>query len=41
MKRKLPILLWNALVDAIPILLPLIIDNKDKIIKSAKKVKIN
>lgn len=41
MKRKLPILLWNAFVDAIPILLPLVIQHKDTIIKKAKKVKIN
>jgi adenylyl- and sulfurtransferase ThiI len=41
MKTKISKLLWNALVDAIPILLPLIVQHKDKIIKGAKKVRIN
>jgi adenylyl- and sulfurtransferase ThiI len=41
MKTKAAIIVWNAFVGLIPILLPLIIDNKDKILKSAKKIKIN
>lgn len=40
MKRKAAIIVWNALVDAIPILLPLIIQHKDLIIKKAKKIKV-
>jgi adenylyl- and sulfurtransferase ThiI len=41
MKKKAAIILWNAFVDAIPILLPLIVQNKDLIIKNAKKIKVN
>ncbi len=39
MKSKILIFLWNAFVDAIPIILPFIIQNKDVIIKNAKKIK--
>jgi len=41
MKKKFAIILWNAIVDAIPILLPLILQHKDLIIKNAKKIKVN
>lgn len=41
MKKRAAIILWNAFVDAIPILLPLVIQHKDKIIKHAKKIKLN
>lgn len=41
MKTKALILTWNALVGLIPIVLPLIVQHKDTIIKSAKKIKIN
>lgn len=41
MKRKATIIVWNALVDAIPIILPLIIQHKDLIIKNAKRIKVN
>jgi hypothetical protein len=41
MKKKVAIILWNALVDAIPIILPLVIQHKDVIITKAKKIKIN
>ena len=40
MKKKLLIMGWNAFVEAIPIILPLVIDNKDIIIKNAKKIKV-
>jgi adenylyl- and sulfurtransferase ThiI len=40
-KKKAAIILWNAFVDTIPIILPLVIQHKDKIVKNAKKIKIN
>ena len=41
MKKKAAIILWNALVDALPIIIPLVIQHKDTIIKKAKKIKLN
>jgi hypothetical protein len=41
MKTKPVILLWNTLVGLVPIVLPLIVQHKDTIIKNAKRVKIN
>jgi hypothetical protein len=40
MKKKLLIVGWNAFVDAIPILVPIILNNKDKILKCVKKIKV-
>ena len=40
MKKKLLVIGWNIFVDAIPIILPFVIDNKDTIIKHAKKIKV-
>ena len=40
MKKKLLIIGWNALIDAIPILVPIILNNKDTIIKNVKKIKV-
>ena len=41
MKLKPLITVWNALVTVVPVVLPLIVQHKDTIIKHAKKVKIN
>ena len=41
MKRiKLVALLWNFGVDCVVLLLPLIVQHKDTIIKHAKKIKV-
>jgi hypothetical protein len=40
MKKKLLVMGWNTFVDAIPIILPFIIQHKDTIIKSCKKIKV-
>jgi len=39
-KKKIAATCWNAFVDAIPILLPLVIEHKTAIIKKAKKIKL-
>lgn len=41
MKAKVLIKIWNGVVTVIPIVLPLIVQHKDSIIKYSKKVKIN
>ncbi len=39
MKKKLFKTVWNGLVTLIPIILPLIVQHKDTIIKHSKKIK--
>lgn len=39
MKNKTFIIIWNLVVDSIPIVLPLLVKHKDTIIKCAKKIK--
>ena len=41
LKRKALIITWNAFVDTIPILVPIIIKHKGTIVKSVKKMKVN
>jgi len=40
MKSKSAVVIWNAIVSLVPIVLPLIVQHKDLIIKTAKKVKV-
>lgn len=40
MKKKILIVACNALMDAIPILIPLFLDNKDSIISYIKKMRV-
>lgn len=40
MKKRTIIIIWNVLVGAITVILPLIIQHKDLIIKHAKKMKV-